>query len=57
MDVVLDLQAMDGPELMDGNPGGGGCGGGHGGHGHGGHSHLSLLIGCAHSTISLLTCW
>lgn len=51
MDVVLDLQAMEGPELMDGH--------GHGDdhcHGHG-HSHLSLLAACAHSTISLLGCW
>ena len=49
MDLVLDLQAMEGPELMDG-------------HGHGddhchGHSALSLLAACAHSTISLLGCW
>jgi hypothetical protein len=50
MDVVLDLQAMDGPELMDGDGHGDGCG-------HGGHSHLSLLAACAHSTISLLGCW
>ncbi|TDP96652.1 SapB/AmfS family lanthipeptide [Labedaea rhizosphaerae] len=53
MDVVLDLQAMEGPELMDGHGDGDGCGG----HGHGGHSHLSLLAACAHSTISLLGCW
>jgi lanthionine-containing peptide SapB len=48
MDVVLDLQAMEGPELMDSH--------GHHDHGHG-HSHLSLLAACAHSTISLLGCW
>lgn len=47
MDLVLDLQAMEGPELMDLA---------HDDHHHG-HSHLSLLVGCAHSTISLLTCW
>ncbi|QWF81230.1 SapB/AmfS family lanthipeptide [Amycolatopsis sp. CA-230715] len=44
MDMVLDLQAMEAPESVDG-----GHGGGHG-------SNLSLLASCANSTISLLTC-
>jgi hypothetical protein len=49
MDLVLDLQAMDAPE-MSGHGGGGGGGGG------GATSNLSLLASCANSTISLLTC-
>ncbi|WP_370970175.1 SapB/AmfS family lanthipeptide [Amycolatopsis sp. cg9] len=48
MELVLELQAMETPELLDG---------GHGGHGHGGASNLSLLASCAHSTISLLSCY
>ncbi|WP_284744573.1 SapB/AmfS family lanthipeptide [Amycolatopsis sp. RTGN1] len=46
MELVLDLQAMDTPEVLDGGHGGGG----------GGTSNLSLLASCADSTISLLTC-
>ncbi|WP_439385736.1 SapB/AmfS family lanthipeptide [Amycolatopsis lexingtonensis] len=46
MELVLELQAMETPEVLDG---------GHGG-GHGGASNLSLLAACAHSSISLLTC-
>ncbi|GAA5161829.1 MULTISPECIES: SapB/AmfS family lanthipeptide [Amycolatopsis] len=45
MDLVLDLQAMEAPEH-----GGGGDGGGHP------ISNLSLLAGCANSTLSLLGC-
>lgn len=44
MDMVLDLQAMEAPEN------GGGNGGGHP------ISNLSLLAGCANSTLSLLGC-
>ncbi|MEV6911388.1 SapB/AmfS family lanthipeptide [Amycolatopsis sp. NPDC051071] len=47
MELVLDLQALETPEVLDG---------GHGGGGHGGGSNLSLLASCANSTISLLTC-
>ncbi|OXM52609.1 SapB/AmfS family lanthipeptide [Amycolatopsis alba] len=47
MELVLDLQALEAPEVLDG---------GHGGGGHGGGSNLSLLASCANSTISLLTC-
>ncbi|MFK0247010.1 SapB/AmfS family lanthipeptide [Amycolatopsis azurea] len=46
MELVLDLQALEAPEVLDG---------GHGGS-HGGTSNLSLLASCADSTISLLTC-
>ncbi len=46
MELVLDLQAMETPEVLNGG------GGGHGG----GPSNLSLLASCADSTISLLTC-
>ncbi|MEV4149357.1 MULTISPECIES: SapB/AmfS family lanthipeptide [Amycolatopsis] len=46
MELVLDLQAMETPEVLDGGHGGGG----------GGTSNLSLLASCADSTISLLTC-
>ncbi|RSD25702.1 SapB/AmfS family lanthipeptide [Amycolatopsis eburnea] len=46
MELVLELQALETPEVLDG---------GHGG-GHGGASNLSLLASCANSTISLLTC-
>lgn len=46
MELVLELQAMDTPEVLDGGHGGGG----------GGTSNLSLLASCADSTISLLTC-
>jgi len=46
MELVLELQAMETPEVLDG---------GHGGHG-GGTSNLSLLASCANSTVSLLTC-
>jgi Lanthionine-containing peptide SapB precursor RamS len=48
MDLVLDLQAMEAPEMDNGGNGGGG----------GGHpiSNLSLLAGCANSTLSLLGC-
>ena len=49
MELVLDLQALEAPEALDGH------GGGHG-HGHGAPSNLSLLASCAHSTLSLLTC-
>jgi hypothetical protein len=51
MDLVLDLQAMEAADVLEG-----GHGGGHGG--HGGHpiSNLSLLGGCANSTLSLLGC-
>jgi hypothetical protein len=47
MDMVLDLQAMEAPEALEGGGGGGG-----------GHpiSNLSLLAGCANSTLSLLGC-
>jgi hypothetical protein len=47
MELVLELQAMETPEVLDG---------GHGGGGGGGASNLSLLASCANSTISLLTC-
>ncbi|MEU8416774.1 MULTISPECIES: SapB/AmfS family lanthipeptide [Amycolatopsis] len=47
MELVLDLQALDAPDVLDG---------GHGGGSHGGSSNLSLLASCADSTISLLTC-
>jgi Lanthionine-containing peptide SapB precursor RamS len=47
MELVLELQAMETPEVLDGGHGGGGCG----------TSNLSLLAGCAHSTLSLLTCF
>ncbi|MCR6485556.1 SapB/AmfS family lanthipeptide [Amycolatopsis mongoliensis] len=46
MELVLELQAMETPEVLDGGHGGGG----------GGTSNLSLLASCADSTISLLTC-
>jgi hypothetical protein len=46
MELVLELQAMETPEVLDGGHGGGG----------GGTSNLSLLASCANSTISLLTC-
>lgn len=46
MELVLDLQALEAPEVLDGGHGGGG----------GGTSNLSLLASCANSTISLLTC-
>ncbi|WP_414936185.1 SapB/AmfS family lanthipeptide [Amycolatopsis sp. cmx-11-51] len=46
MELVLDLQALETPEVLDGGHGGGG----------GGASNLSLLASCANSTISLLTC-
>ncbi len=46
MELVLDLQALEAPEVLDGGHGGGG----------GGASNLSLLASCANSTISLLTC-
>ncbi|MET7993837.1 MULTISPECIES: SapB/AmfS family lanthipeptide [Amycolatopsis] len=49
MELVLDLQALEAPEALEGH------GGGHG-HGHGAPSNLSLLASCAHSTLSLLTC-
>lgn len=52
MDLVLDLQAMDAPEAMEGHEGGGGHGGGHGG----AQSNLSLLAACSNSTLSLLSC-
>ncbi|WP_409495725.1 SapB/AmfS family lanthipeptide [Amycolatopsis sp. cmx-11-12] len=45
MELVLDLQALETPEVLDGGHGGGGGG-----------SNLSLLASCANSTISLLTC-
>jgi hypothetical protein len=48
MELVLELQAMETPEVLDGGHGGGGGGGG--------TSNLSLLASCANSTISLLTC-
>ncbi len=48
MELVLDLQALETPEVLDGGHGGGGGGGG--------TSNLSLLASCANSTISLLTC-
>lgn len=46
MELVLDLQALEAPEVL--NSGGGGS--------HGGTSSLSLLASCANSSISLLTC-
>ncbi|WIV59104.1 SapB/AmfS family lanthipeptide [Amycolatopsis nalaikhensis] len=46
MELVLELQAMETPEVLDGGHGGGG----------GGTSNLSLLASCADSTVSLLTC-
>ncbi|SFG71402.1 MULTISPECIES: SapB/AmfS family lanthipeptide [Amycolatopsis] len=46
MELVLDLQAMEAPEVLE--TGGGGS--------HGGASNLSLLASCANSTVSLLTC-
>ncbi|MEV6623129.1 SapB/AmfS family lanthipeptide [Amycolatopsis sp. NPDC051106] len=46
MELVLELQAMETPEVLDGGHGGGG----------GGTSNLSLLASCANSTVSLLTC-
>ncbi|MEQ0561637.1 SapB/AmfS family lanthipeptide [Amycolatopsis sp. NEAU-NG30] len=46
MELVLELQAMETPEVLDGGHGGGG----------GGASNLSLLASCANSTVSLLTC-
>ncbi|WP_290050681.1 SapB/AmfS family lanthipeptide [Amycolatopsis solani] len=49
MELVLELQAMETPEVLDGGHGGG--------HGHGGASNLSLLASCANSTLSLLTCY
>ncbi|WP_370945330.1 SapB/AmfS family lanthipeptide [Amycolatopsis sp. cg5] len=48
MELVLDLQALDTPELSEGM--------GHSGHGGGEPSNLSLLASCTNSTISLLTC-
>ncbi|GHF55771.1 hypothetical protein FHX82_002308 [Amycolatopsis bartoniae] len=47
MEMVLDLQAMETPEALNG--------GGDGGAGHP-ISNLSLLAGCANSTLSLLGC-
>ncbi|WP_020669538.1 SapB/AmfS family lanthipeptide [Amycolatopsis nigrescens] len=49
MDLVLDLQAMETPDLAEGVMAGNS-------HGGGGGSNLSLLASCANSTISLLTC-
>ena len=46
MDLVLDLQAMEAPEMSNGGGGGGGEA----------PSNLSLLASCTNSTISLLTC-
>ena len=45
MDLVLDLQAMETPEALNSG-------------GDGGHpiSNLSLLAGCANSTLSVLGC-
>lgn len=48
MELVLELQAMEAPEVLDGH------GGGHGG--GGAPSNLSLLASCTNSTLSLLTC-
>jgi hypothetical protein len=45
MELVLDLQALETPEVLEGGHGGGGGG-----------SNLSLLASCNNSTISLLTC-
>ncbi|EME60210.1 SapB/AmfS family lanthipeptide [Amycolatopsis decaplanina] len=47
MELVLDLQALETPEVLEGGGGGGS---------HGGASNLSLLASCANSTVSLLTC-
>ncbi|MFI5605661.1 SapB/AmfS family lanthipeptide [Amycolatopsis sp. NPDC051903] len=47
MELVLDLQALEAPEALDGHGGG---------HDHCAPSNLSLLASCAHSTLSLLTC-
>jgi hypothetical protein len=46
MELVLELQALETPEVL--NTGGGGGGGA--------PSNLSLLASCTNSTISLLTC-
>jgi hypothetical protein len=45
MEFVLDLQAMDALEELDGHGGGGG-----------GPSNLSLLAICHNSTLSVLVC-
>ena len=50
MELVLELQALEAPEVLDGH------GGGHGGGGGGAPSNLSLLASCTNSTLSLLTC-
>lgn len=49
MEFVLDLQDMQAPDMEYGGGSGGGGGGGT-------PSNLSLLLSCAGSTISLLTC-
>ena len=49
MELVLELQALETPEVLSGGHGGGGGGGG-------APSNLSLLASCTNSTISLLTC-
>jgi hypothetical protein len=46
MEFVLDLQAMDALEELEGGGGGGG----------GGQSNLSLLAICHNSTLSVITC-
>ena len=52
MELVLDLHAMESPELLEGAYGESHGGGG----GGGGTSNLSLLASCVNSTVSLLTC-
>jgi hypothetical protein len=47
MEFVLDLQAMDALEELEGGGGGGGGGG---------QSNLSLLAICHNSTLSVITC-
>lgn len=49
MEFVLDLQAMEAPEVLEG-----GHGGGHGG-GGGGGTNLSVAL-CSNSVVSLLLC-
>lgn len=48
MELVLELQALETPEVLNGGHGGGGGGNA--------PSNLSLLASCTNSTISLLTC-
>jgi hypothetical protein len=45
MELVLDLQALEAPEVLEGG----------GDPSHGG-SNLSLIASCNNSTVSLLTC-